>query len=101
MSLVREDGLPTPVTGEQQYLAAILDELRGLAHAASSPAVEPAVVELREPAAAVVDDSAALPTPDPALDGATVAAAEKAAEEAVKVRARTARKRTTKKRAPK
>jgi hypothetical protein len=55
MGQPRADGLPNPVTGEQAYLAAILDELRGLAHAASSPAVEgeTEVVDLREPTAPV------------------------------------------------
>ena len=106
----REDGLPRPVTADQQFLAAILDELRGVRALlappapAEAPAAEatPELVQVREPVA-----PRGLPTPDPELNGEVVAAAAKVAAEAAKIRTRQAskatgaagRKRTTRTRA--
>jgi len=82
----REDGLPKPYTADQEYLAAILDELRGLSALLSPPApaevpaakAEPApeLVQLREPemavfaepteaAAAALADAGITPPPKP------------------------------------
>lgn len=67
MGKPREDGLPHPYTVEQEYLAAILDELRGLRADLSPrevileevPAEQPELMHVTEPQTdAPVDDSA-------------------------------------------
>jgi hypothetical protein len=66
--------LPAPIDGTQEYLAAILDELRGLRVILSPPAVEPEVAEAEpvaeEPTAehveADVEQTAPVEEPKPA-----------------------------------
>jgi len=120
MGKPRADGLPSPYSTEAEYLAAILGELREVSVkldlALSLPAVEDHPVEekpaneielVEAPKKTVVGDKgkedivllprSPLPTPDPAIDGDTVAAAEKAASEAGKIRERQAKKPATRK----
>lgn len=106
MGRLRDDGLPYPLDGTQSYLAAILDELRGIRADRVPPAPEGDVVDVKEPEIVVAEHAVevrepavepsvpaaplrpVLPTPDPAIDGDTVAAAEKASSEATKIRRR-------------
>ncbi len=46
------NGLPCPVTTDQEYLAAILDELRSISAKLDARSNEPQPVSLAEPAAA-------------------------------------------------
>lgn len=105
----REDGLPHPLTGEQQYLAAILDELRGLSATLSPPArpeapaaeeVEPELTHVSEPVAAGVGDPMIPTGAETASEDAGEAApsASKPAPAKPKGKSQT-RKRTTRKRA--